>query len=69
MDQSSGHGCMREGALNINNMSVRYGGCQEKLRETKIRDVGTYTLEYLKLVISNQWCLKTMTMVHFICQQ
>jgi len=47
MDQSSGHGRMREGALNANNMSVRYGGCQEKLRDTKIRDVGTYprTLE------------------------
>ena len=42
IDQSSGHGHMREGALNVNNMSVRYGGCQEKLREKKIRDVGTY---------------------------
>ena len=33
---------MREEVLNINNMSLRYGGCQEKLSETKILDVGTY---------------------------
>ena len=42
MDQSSGHGKMRDGALNANLMSVRYGGKQGKLRNTKIREVGTY---------------------------
>jgi len=42
MDQSSGHGKMREGALNANLMSVKYGGKQGKLRKTKIREVGTY---------------------------
>ena len=40
MDQSSGHGKMREGVLNINLMSVRFGGKQLKLREIIIRDVG-----------------------------
>ena len=28
MDQSSGHGRMREGALNANNMGVRFGARQ-----------------------------------------
>ena len=42
MDHSSGHGCMRDGALNANTMSVRYGGKQSKLRKTVIKDVGTY---------------------------
>ena len=42
MDQSSGHGKMRDGALNANLMSVKYGGKQGKLRNTKIREVGTY---------------------------
>ena len=40
LDQSSGHGKMREGALNINTMSVRWGGSQGNLRETKIKEVG-----------------------------
>ena len=42
MDQSSGHRKMSDGALNANSMSVRYGGKQDKLRKTKIKDVGTY---------------------------
>ena len=42
LDQSSGHGKMREGALNVNTMGVRWGGCQQNLRETKIKDVGPY---------------------------
>ena len=42
MDQSSGHGRMRDNALNANTMSVRYGGKQANLRKTKIPDVGTY---------------------------
>ena len=42
MDQSSGHGKMRDGALNANLMSVKYGDKQGKLRKTKIREVGTY---------------------------
>ena len=31
LDQSSGHGKMREGALNANTMSVRWGGKQGNL--------------------------------------
>ena len=31
---------MREGSLNVNSMSVRWGGYQENLRETKIKKVG-----------------------------
>ena len=42
LDQSSGHGKMREGALNVNTMGVRWGGCQQNLRETKIKEVGPY---------------------------
>ena len=42
LDQSSGHGKMREGSLNVNSMRVRCGGCQENLRETKIKEVGPY---------------------------
>ena len=42
MDQSSGHGKMRDGALKANSMSVRYGGKQGKLRKTKIKEVDTY---------------------------
>ena len=41
-DQSSGHGKMREGALNANTMSVRWGGRQGRLRKTKINEIGTY---------------------------
>ena len=42
LDQSSGHGRMREGTLNVNTMSVRWGGCQEKMRDTIIKEVGPY---------------------------
>ena len=42
LDQSSGHGQMREGALNVNSMSVRWGGKQDKIRSTKIKEVGPY---------------------------
>ena len=42
MDQSSDHGYLREGALNVNDMSDRFGGMQERLQKTKIRDTGTY---------------------------
>ena len=42
LDQSSGHGKMREGSLNINLMSVKFGGKQEKLRNTKIQEIGPY---------------------------
>ena len=41
MDQSSGHGKMRDGALNASSMSVKFGGKQGKLRKTKIKKVGT----------------------------
>ena len=34
-DQSSGHGKMREGSLNLHNMSVKWGGWQGKMRKTK----------------------------------
>ena len=30
LDQSSGHGKMRRGALNVHNMSLKFGGKQEK---------------------------------------
>ena len=42
MDQSSGHRRMRKGALNTNLMSVKFGGKQSKMRNTVIRDIGTY---------------------------
>ena len=42
MDQSSGHSHMRDNVLNTNTMSVRYGGKQANLRNTKIKDIGTY---------------------------
>ena len=42
MDQSSGHGRMREGSLNANLMNKNFGGKQGKLRDTKIKDVGPY---------------------------
>jgi len=41
-DQSSGHGKMREGSLNVHNMGVRWGGKQEILRKTKIEETGPY---------------------------
>ena len=28
--------------MNVNTMSVRWGGCQEKMRDTKIKEVGPY---------------------------
>ena len=42
MDQLSVNGRMRDGALNANTMSVRFGGKQGQLRRTKIEDVRTY---------------------------
>ena len=42
MDQSSGHRRMCKGALNTNLMSVKFGGKQSKMRNTVIRDIGTY---------------------------
>ena len=42
LDQSSGHGRMREGALNVNQMSGKWGGKQSRMRKTKILDVGPY---------------------------
>ena len=42
LDQSSGHGRMREGSLNANVMSSKFGGKQEKLRDTQIKEVGPY---------------------------
>ena len=42
MDQSSGHGRMRDAALNANNMSIRFGGKQGMLRKTRLRDIGPY---------------------------
>ena len=42
LDQSSGHGKMRDGAFNANLMGVRWGGKQSNLRRTKIREVGPY---------------------------
>ena len=42
MDQSSGHGHMREGALNVNTMSARVCAKQPRLTNTSMHDVGTY---------------------------
>ena len=42
MDQSSGHGKKMEGGLNAEEMSVRYGGSQPKMRNTTINEIGTY---------------------------
>ncbi len=41
-DQSSDHGRMRKGSLNANTMSVRWGGRQGRLCNTKINEIGTY---------------------------
>ena len=42
LNQSSGHGKMQEGSLNINSMSAKFGGKQEKLRNTKIQEIDPY---------------------------
>ena len=42
MDQSSGHGKKMEGGLNVEEMSVRYGGSQPKMRNTTINKIGIY---------------------------
>ena len=46
MDQSSGHRWMCEGVLNSNLMSVIFGREQSKLRDTIIKDVGTYQWKF-----------------------
>ena len=40
--QLSGHGKMRKGTLNVNNMSVKYGGKQEIMRNTTIKEIDPY---------------------------
>ena len=42
LDQSSGHGRMRQGSLNEKNMSVKWGGQQDKFRDTIIEELGPY---------------------------
>ena len=42
MDQSSGHGKRMEGGLNAAEMSVKFGGSQQKMRNTTINELGTY---------------------------
>ena len=42
MDQSSGHGKKMEGSLNAGDMSVRFGGNQQKMHNTTINELGTY---------------------------
>ena len=42
LDQSSGHGTMREGSLNVNSMGVRWDVRQQILRKTIIKEVGPY---------------------------
>ena len=42
MDQSSGHGKKMEGGLNAMEMGVRFGGCQQKMRNTTINELGNY---------------------------
>ena len=46
MDQSSGHGKKMEGGLNAEEMGVRYGGSQPKMRHTTINELGTYPSIY-----------------------
>ena len=33
---------MRKGALSVNNMSVKYGGKQELMRNATIKEIGLY---------------------------
>ena len=42
LDQSSGRGRMREGSLNENLMSSRFGGKQGTLRNSEIKEIGPY---------------------------
>ena len=42
LDQSSSHGKMRKGELSFNNMSAKYGGKQEIMRNTTIKETGPY---------------------------
>ena len=42
LNQSSGHDRVREGLLNINLTSVKFGGKHEKLRNTNIHEIGPY---------------------------
>ncbi len=42
LDQSSGHGRMREESLNANLMSSRFGGKQGTLRNSEIKEIGPY---------------------------
>ena len=42
LDQSSGHGKMREGSLNVNSMGEIWGGRQQILRKIIIKEVGPY---------------------------
>ena len=42
MDQSSGHGRMRDGSLNINTMNKKWGGKQKTLRKSVLEDVGPF---------------------------
>ena len=42
LDQSSGHGRIQEGSLNVNLMNKNFGGKQHKLRDTKIKELGPY---------------------------
>ena len=42
LDQSSGHGKMREGSLNVNSMGMRWDGRQQILRKTITKEVGPY---------------------------
>ena len=42
MDHSSGHGGMKEDALNVHNMSVWWGGKQATMHHTIVPEVGIY---------------------------
>ena len=41
-DQSSGHGQMRQDALNTNSISVRWSGKQDKIRTIVIKELGPF---------------------------
>ena len=57
LDQSSGHGKMREGSLNTNLMSMKFGGKQERMRDTTIKEIGPYQC-LLKVGDSQSMCFK-----------
>ena len=59
LDQSSGHGRMREGSLNVNLMSLKFGGKQDNLRDTTIKEIGPYH-HILEIGDTQSMCFKVV---------